>query len=79
MGCLADVFEEDRCAMRALSTVIPPETEECSTETRRRVFAAMRKHDRPLTVGQQILYVEVKLFPIPHLVNCVVTVRENDV
>lgn len=68
--------------MKALSThiklsagAIPPGTEECSTAIRSAVLKAVTG---PLVVGDQILYLEVKVLPFPHLVNCVVTVREGE-
>lgn len=68
--------------MKLLSTTfkftagtIPPGTEECGDEMRRAVLKAV---PGPLNIGDHILYLEVRLLPVPHLVNCVVTVREGE-
>lgn len=68
--------------MKLLSTTvkftagtIPPGTEECSDAMRTAVLVAV---SGPLEVGDHILYLEVRLTPFPHLVNCVVTVREGE-
>jgi len=63
--------------MKLLSTIIPPGTNECSETMRHKVLTAIAAQ-RALVPGEQILYVEVKLLPYPHLINCVVTVSSED-
>lgn len=68
--------------MRLLSKVIDlgtPAAEDmdftpCSDDMQRAVLASAVNHGIELTPGRRILYVELRLTPVPHLENCIVTV-----